>query len=220
VTVLPRPTRTSTYQTGSVWKSERATLDVDAYYIRFDNAYSATYDPATNNTVYFAAGNSITKGVEAESTVVLGGGLNVYINGTLGTAKYADTGLWVQNAPKDTETLGIDYHKGRVALGMFAKRVGKMFNDNGGTHEAVGIDPFTLANVFLNYTLSGSSRLGGSRIRFAVNNLFDDHNIVAVTPALKTTSVASPNDTLLLLPGRSVSVALTLDLSRATRTTP
>ena len=41
-----------------------------------------------------------TQGVEAESTILVGGGVAVYLNATNGSAKYTDTGLWAQNAPK------------------------------------------------------------------------------------------------------------------------
>jgi iron complex outermembrane receptor protein len=49
----------------------------------------------------------VTQGVEAESTILVGGGVAVYLNATRGTAKYTDTHLWVQNAPRDTETIGV-----------------------------------------------------------------------------------------------------------------
>jgi outer membrane receptor protein involved in Fe transport len=55
-----------------------------------------------------------------------------------------------------------------------------MFNDNGNIHEAVAIDPFSIANLFINYTLQGSSRLAQSRLRFAINNLTDNHAITGV----------------------------------------
>ena len=47
VKVLPNQVLTETFQAGSVWKGRRATLDVDAYRIHFDNDYSSTPDPVT-----------------------------------------------------------------------------------------------------------------------------------------------------------------------------
>ena len=58
-----------------------------------------------------------------------------------------------------------------------------MYNDNGDVHQAVPIDPFTIANLFVNYTVGGASKLSPTRIRFAVNNLTDKHSITGVTPA-------------------------------------
>jgi hypothetical protein len=37
-------------------------------------------------------------------------------------------------------------------------------------HEAFVIDPFNISNLFVNYSLKGSSSLSQSRIRLAINN--------------------------------------------------
>jgi iron complex outermembrane receptor protein len=217
VSILPKPTETKTFQTGSVWKANHVTLDVDTYYIHFDNAYSSAFDQTTGETAFFSNGTSITKGVEAETNILVGSGLAIYVNGTAGSAKYSDTGLWIDSAPRDTETIGVNYHDDHWAVGLFTKRIGRMFNDNGGTHEAVHIDPFTVANLFVNYTLGNAAHFSRSKIRFSVNNLFDSHSLVAVTPASTKTAVPAPGDTLILLPARSVAVTFTVAFSpRAT----
>ena len=159
VATTPKPILTDTVQFGSVWKSNRATLDVDFYHINFQNDYSSTTDPVTGETIYFLNGDSTTQGVEAESTILVGGGFAVYLNGTTGSAKYNDTKQWVQNAPSDTETIGLTFNRGSWNLGFFSKRVGKMYNDNGAIHQAVPIDPFNITNLFVNYPLGGSSKL-------------------------------------------------------------
>ncbi|MEB0284684.1 TonB-dependent receptor domain-containing protein, partial [Sphingomonas sp. 10B4] len=83
VTALPASIKSKTTQIGSVWKGDRFTLDVDAYRIKFDNAYSSSTD-ASGNTTFYANGSSVSQGVEAESTIVIGGGFNLYVNGTYG----------------------------------------------------------------------------------------------------------------------------------------
>jgi iron complex outermembrane receptor protein len=206
----PKPILTDTVQFGSVWKSRRATFDVDAFHINFQNDYSSTTDPATGEAVFFLTSDSTTKGVEVESTVLVGGGLAVYLNGTKGSARYNDTKQWVQNVPKDTETIGLTYNLGSWNLGFFSKRVGQMFNDNGALHEAVPIDPLNITNLFLNYTLRGTSRLSQSRIRVAVNNLTDSHSITAVTPASTKSNLPAAGDILTLMAGRSVTVSMTV----------
>ncbi len=213
VGVLPEPILSDTYQVGSVWKSHRATLDVDFYHILFQSDYTSTIDPVTSDTVYYKNGESITKGVEAESTILVGGGLAVYLNATKGTAKYTDTDLWVPNAPSDTETIGLTYNLGSWNVGFFNKRVGEMYNDNGSLHQAVPIDPFYITNLFFNYTVRGSSRLAASRIRLAVNNLQNSHAITAVTPASAKSNAAAPGDILTLMAGRSVAVSFTIGVS-------
>ena len=213
VAVLPRPTLTDTVQFGSVWKSSRATLDVDVYHIVYQNDYSSATDAITGDTNWYANGKATTKGFEAESTILVGGGLAVYLNGTAGSAKYDDTGLWAQNTPKDTETIGLTYNQGNWNFGLFNKRVGRLYNDNGDVHQAFTIDSFNITNLFFNYTLRGTSRLSQSRIRFAVNNLTDSHALTGVpTGGTATSTTANPNagDLLTVMPGRSVSVSFTV----------
>jgi iron complex outermembrane receptor protein len=213
VAIVPKPILTDTVQFGSVWKSNRATLDVDFYHINFQNNYTSTTDPVTGQTLYFLSSESVTKGVEAESTILAGGGFAVYLNGTASSAKYADTGLWVPNAPSDTETIGLTYNRGSWNVGLFNKRVGQMYNDNRSLHQAVAIDPFNITNLFVNYMLRGSSKFSETRIRFAVNNLTDSHAITGVTPASAKSNVPAPGDILTLMSGRSVSVSLTVGFS-------
>jgi iron complex outermembrane recepter protein len=216
VLTLPNPTKATTYQAGSVWKSSRLTLDVDVYNIHFENGYSSTFDPVTGEAVYFLAGTSVTKGVEAESSILLARGLSLYLSGTAGSAKYSSTGLWVANAPSDTEGLGLSENLGSWDVGFFGKRIGKMYNDNGGTNQAVAIDPFPITNLYVNYTLKNQSRFGSTRIKFTVDNLSNNQNIVGVTPASTKTSAPAPGDQLTILPGRSVSLTFTVGFSPRT----
>ena len=221
VGTLPEPILTDTMQIGSVWKSHRATLDLDYYHIKFQSDYSSTFDNATGDTLYFRNGESITQGVEAESTILVGRGLAVYLNATTGSAKYADSGLWVQNAPGETETLGLTYNLGSWNVGLFSKRVGRMYNDNGALHQAIPIDPFNITNLFFNYTVRGSSRLSHSRIRLAVNNLTDSHAITGVSAASAKANAASPGDILTLIAGRSVSMSFSVGVAgRGRQRTP
>jgi iron complex outermembrane recepter protein len=213
VGTLPRPILADTTQVGSVWKSRRATLDVDFYHITFQSDYSSTFDTTTGDTVYFLNGESVTRGVEAESTILIGAGVAVYLNATRGTARYTDSHLWVQNAPSDTETIGATYNLGNWNIGLFSKRVGQIWNDNGNAHQAVAVDPFNITNLFFNYTLRGSSRFSQSRIRLALNNLTNSHAITGITPASTASNVPAAGDILTLMAGRSASVSFTVGVS-------
>jgi len=221
VAVLPKPTSVKTYQIGSVVKFNRWTLDFDVYYSHFQNPYSSLIDATTGESYFYQTGPSNTKGVEAESNVLLGYGFSVYLNGTLGSAKYqegrnyANGGLWIANTPKNTEAIGLTYQRKNWDLGMFNKRVGTMYNDNGAINQAVTIDPFNVTNAFINYTVKGESFLRGTKIRFTVNNLFDQHNIVGVVPFSTKSNVPSPGDQLTLVPGRSVSLTMTFGYAPA-----
>jgi iron complex outermembrane receptor protein len=211
VTALPASIKSKTWQIGSVWKSDKFTFDIDAYHIKFDNAYSSFTDNNSGNTTFYSNGTSTAQGVEAEGNVLLGGGFNLYLNGTYGSNKFA-SGKWVQSAPSDTETMSLNYSRGGWDIGWLNKRVGTTYNDNGPVHEAVKIDPFTISNLFVNYTIKHPSpMIKQAKIQFGVNNLFDKHSIVGVNPASKTTSAPAPGDVLILLPARSISLALSAD---------
>ena len=213
VATLPKPIEADTTQVGTVWKSNRATLDVDYYHIGFQNDYSSTTD-AQGNTTYFAAGKATTKGVEAEATLSLGAGFFVYGNATKGSSMYDDLGQSLQNAPKDTETVGLTYSNGGWNVGFFSKRVGTMYNDNGSVHEAITIDPVTISNVFVNYTFRGNSLLSRSKLKFGINNLSNTHAITGVSPASSKSNLPAAGDVLTMVSGRSVSLAVTFDLTR------
>jgi len=88
-----------------------------------------------------------------------------------------------------------------------------MWQDNNAVHQTVAIDPFNITNVFVNYTLKGSSQLQNTRIRFAINNLTDNHAITGVTPASVNSNLPAAGDIVQLMSGRSVSVSVTIGYS-------
>ena len=233
VLVPPKPTLAKTYQTGTVLKHNRWTLDVDAYYIHFQNGFDSYLDPVSAESVFVATGPSNTKGIEAESNIVLGWGFSLYLNGTLDSAKYQtgqnipNGGLWLATTPKNIETLAFLWRHKNWDLGLTDKRVGTMYNDNGSlnyvingatipypVNQAITIDPFNIVNVYVNYTIKNQSWLRGSKLGLAVNNLADSHDFVGVTPAVAATSTVAfapnPGDQLNLLPGRSVMMTFTI----------
>jgi iron complex outermembrane receptor protein len=232
VLVPPKPTLARTYQTGSVLKYRRWTLDADAYYVHFQNAFDSYLDPVSAEQVFVATGPTNTKGLEAESNIIIGWGLSLYVNGSLGSAKYQEGsnfpngGLWVANTPKNVETISLLWRRKNWDIGLVDKRVGTLYNDNGTLNykidgasipypvdQVITISPFNLVNLFFNYTIKNQSWLRGSKIGLAINNLADSHNVVGITPAVAATAsalyVPNPGDLLNLLPGRSVIVSLT-----------
>jgi iron complex outermembrane receptor protein len=208
VAVTPKPTQTKTFQFGTVYKTNRFTIDADAYFIHAANAYASAPD-ANGEPVYYATADTHTKGFEVEGNVVIGKGFFLYGNGTLGSAKYADTNLWVATSPHDTQTVGLTYLKGNWDIGFFNKRIGQLYNDNGSNHQAIAIDPLNITNLFINYTIKQASYLRGTKFRVGINNLFDRHNIVGVSPASPNSNLPAPGDFLTLMAGRSISLAVT-----------
>jgi len=237
VAVTPKPTVADTFQGGSVVKLNNLSFDADVYYIHFQNAYS-NYTPSSGPdqgiTYYYANPASNTVGFEAEGNVYLTHGLSVFLNGTVGQAKYeaaaaqaatatspatdASPEAWVANTPRDTETEGVTYRDKQFDLGIFNKRVGSRWDDNGAYHQNVPYAPFQMTNLFFNYTLRHNTLFDQSKLRFSVNNLFDNHDVVNIGAANGVSGsgvlfTPDPADTLQLLPGRSVMVTFQVALS-------
>ena len=228
----PKPTLAKTYQAGSVLKLNRFTLDLDAYYIHFQNGYQSYIDPTTTEPVFVATGPSNTKGIEAESNVALGHGFSIYGNFTVGSAKYQKGAnypngeRWVANTPSNVEGISALWQHRNYDFGLTWKRVGTYYQDNGSlsykingisipfpVDEAYKIQPWNLVNFFVNYTVKTSSHFRGTKIQLAFNNLANSHSLVGITPGTAATATTpytqSPNDLLNLLPGRSISLTIT-----------
>jgi iron complex outermembrane receptor protein len=236
VAVTPKPIVANTYQGGTVVKLNRFSFDADFYYVHFLNSYSS-YTPSSGDnkglTFYYANPASNTLGFEAEGNIYLTHGLSLFLNGTVGQAKYesssgapatgttpavpATPSAWVANTPHDTETTGMTYHDKHLDIGMFNKRVGSRWDDNGSVHQAVPYDPFSVANFFFNYTLHNGSLFDQSKIKLSVNNVFDNHDVVLIGAANGATATSlftpSPLDTLQLLPGRSIMITFQFGVS-------
>lgn len=238
VAVTPPPTLATTYQAGSVLKLNRVSVDGDVYHIHFQNQYSSftpQSGPDAGFAFYYATPPSDTNGVEGEGNIAFGQGVSLFLNGTFGSAKYeaaaaqaatattpataASPAAWVALAPRDTATIGMTYQKHAWDAGFFNKYVGQRWEDDGAYHQTVPLDPFWMNNLFLNYTVRNGSRFDQSKLKLSVNNLFDNHNVVDISPANSVTAnlmqyTQSPSDTLELLPGRSVMITFQLGLSR------
>ena len=239
VGVTPPPTIATTYQGGTVLKLNRVSFDADAYHIHFVNQYSSytVSDQSSPNfgiTYYYATPPSNTNGVEGEGNIAFGGGVSLFLNGTLGEAKYesapaqAATGTtpamdaspvaWVAMTPRDTESIGLTYQSKGWDLGFMNKRVGTRWEDDGAYHQNVPLDGFWMNNLFLNYTIRRGSLFDHSKLKLSINNLFDNHNVADVAPNNPTTGslapyTPDPQDQLQLLPGRSVMVTFQFGFS-------
>jgi iron complex outermembrane receptor protein len=215
VGVLPKPTVAETYQTGTVYQGGRFMVGFDVFHTRFDNTYSSSLNRDTNLTDFFAVGPSISKGAEFETNTVIGGGFSAYLNASVLRARYADTDQLVQNSPKHTEALGLNFVRSALSVNIFYKHAASMFNDNGSVHEAIYIDPVSVTNLSVSYAVRNPAAFSKQlKIRFSINNLFDSHNIIGVSPASKNSSVPSPNDQVTLLAARSAALTFTFDLAR------
>jgi iron complex outermembrane recepter protein len=220
VLTTPKPTGVSTYQGGTVLKLKQLTLNLDAYYTKFQNAY--TVIPDSNNTNafdYVTAGDSVTTGFEGEANVYLTHGLSFYANGTAGKAHYVTTGLWVANTPSNTEAFGLTYNQKHFDFGIFDKRIGPMWNDltlstGAVANQVIPINPFSVTNVYFNYVVRNGSRWEATKFRLSVNNVLNQRGIVGDQQAATFASQAAAayvvgnGDLLTLLPGRSITLTI------------
>jgi iron complex outermembrane receptor protein len=238
VAQTPPPTIAATYQGGSIFKLNKFSMDADVFHIHFINQYSSftpTSGPDEGQYYYYATPPSDTNGFEAEGNLAVGAGVSLFLNGTLGEAKYeatsgqaatatsaaiaASPAVWVANTPHDTESIGLTYQSKGWDLGMFNKRVGSRWEDDGAYHQTVPLDPWWMSNLFLNYTIRNGSHFDNSKIKLSVNNLFDNHAVADITGEGNTVAAnaqlytPSTLDTLQLLPGRSVMVTFQLGFS-------
>ena len=210
----PKPTRAKTVQTGTVLNTERVTFSADIYYTKLDGTYTALPPDSFGNVGYVLTGNQTSKGVEAEANFAIGAGWSAYVNGTIGSLKY-DGGFWVAGAPRDTETVGVNYQRGPWAVSVSANRVGRNYNDaKDGTHQAFVIDPVVVTNLYANYTIEHPTSFTKQlKLQFAVNNVFNRHDIVAVAGPVAGSSSANPQpgDLLTVLPARSLQLTATVN---------
>ncbi|WP_446745619.1 TonB-dependent receptor [Silvibacterium acidisoli] len=231
VSQLPKPTQTTTYQAGTVLKTNRFTLDADVFRVKFQNNYISLAvanpnNPAYDNNEYYLGPDSITKGFEAETNVAVGYGFHVYANGTVNKATYTGTGvpsnLYVADTPSYTQSLAVTYQDHGFDVGVIEKRVGDHYNDNGSFHNQVYDPAFSNVNLMLNYTIRKHSFFDESKIGFSINNLFNDESILDVASSNGATAVngssyiattaASPLDQLSLTSGRSYMVTFRMGI--------
>jgi iron complex outermembrane receptor protein len=255
VATQPKQQKTTTYQTGTVLKLKRVTLDVAYFHVHFDSGYSSFTPLDTGEPVYYPTPPSVTQGVEAESNISLTHGLGIYLNASYDNAKYTGSavtyctpsakgctsttptittptpgGLWVASTPSDILTEGLTYQHSAWDAGLFNKTVGTQRLDDSGFHNESTISPFTLTNLFVNYTVHGNSRFNNTKLRLSFNNLLNEHNITGDSIATKVkantitangTSYADPfnanlavvpaaaTDAITILPGRSIMFSVT-----------
>jgi iron complex outermembrane receptor protein len=237
VAVTPKPTVATTFQGGTVLKIKHLSVDADFYHTHFDNPYSSfkitdVTSPDFGNSFYFASPASNTLGFEAEGNLYVAHGLSFNFNGTAGQAKYeasagqtlangtkvaATPAQWVAAAANYTVGAGVTYQDKNWDVGFFNKDIGPRWVDNGAVHQTTQLNSFWMNNVFLNYRLPMNSRFKESKIKLSINNLFNFHDVVGLSPGVGPTAavpyVQSGSDQLQLLPGRSVMVTFQMGLA-------
>ena len=111
------------------------------------------------------------------------------MSGTAGctstTPQYIETapsGLWVAQTPSDTEAEGVTYQHRAWDCGLFNKRVGTYYMDNGLVSQPGDDRSVQRDESVLNYTMRSGSRFDQTKFRLSFNNLFNQSNITGITP--------------------------------------
>ncbi len=203
------------YQIGSVWKTDRYTVDVDVYQIKFDNFYSTsgTYDTTTNTYPIINNGAVIYKGAEAEFTYVIGSGFSTYANASTNSAKRTldQTSIspsGTTGIPSNTEALGLFWQDKGWAIGLVGKRIGSQYITTNAPQGA-SLNPYYLTNAYVNYRLANiSPTLKAVTLRAGVNNIGDSQKTVGLS---QSGANPGPNDQLTLLPRRNYFVGVSAD---------
>lgn len=192
------PQQTVNYQSGLVWKNDRLTADIDAYYINFTNMIGSNTEPVgpggANETVYYNVGGVDYKGIETEATYLLGYGFSITGNGSINSAVNKQTKLWIANAPKFTSDAGFLYDQDGVFGSLLMKYVGPRFAAIGQTTDGnpnTHLPAYKYTDLNIGYKIAE-----GTKIQFSVNNIFDARTITEG-------SGSKTNPTYYYLPGRN-----------------
>lgn len=210
------PQETWSYQAGTTWQNQTLSASGDVYYIHFGNEIlSEKFGP---DTVFFNAGGTTYKGVEANATYYLGMGLSLYANGSINRAKVIENaetncatgnctgGLWVPNAPNATLAYGVIYNEYGIYASLLNKRVGHTYGDVGETQP---ISSYSTLNGALGYTFGDNvTWLKGGSIKLQFSNLLDKTPVIAL--AGYTAWLGTP--LYWTLPQRSFDVTLEVPL--------
>jgi iron complex outermembrane receptor protein len=219
---LPPPIQTKAYQVGTVYKTNRLSLDADAYIVRADNSVALI----TGTSSYYSSGSTTYSGLEAQATYDLGSGFTIYGNASKMSAIVDSTGYSAPLVPTDMEALGLFYRQYGWSVGATVKRIGTQYIDNSKvtTSNALGnewaqLDPIYLTGLYLNYEFNNLGSFAKSaRIRFGVDNVFDKIYLTSYTAASGSSDPNRPganlgtntlnNDTVTWSSGRFTSVSL------------
>ncbi len=165
------PQKTSNYQIGTSWQSRGLSISGDLYYIDFSNMVASRNVGV--NTIYFNQGAVDYYGVEAEATVPIGYGFNLYANGSGNRAVNRATGQPIANAPEATAAGGLIYSTQALYASLLDKWVGSRYGDVGLKQ---GLDPFNELDASVSFFVH-RQRLPHYVLRVQFNNLLDSRKI-------------------------------------------
>ena len=212
--IAVKPQISTNYQIGTVYRSDRFTGDIDAYYIDFKNyAFSGPADSTGDPTYYGTAAGAHYSGIEAQGTYYIGGGLSFYANGSVNKGKFKGSELDVPTVPNTTGALGLVFGTKSGLFGSFTQKfvgpwtvydtISNPDIAGGGTSRAAKSNSYSLGNLSVGYNLKTDSKLVRSvKVRLQVSNLFNK-KVQVLDGIGADPAVASTKDTFNVLPVRN-----------------
>ena len=198
------PQESWNYQIGTAVQLPYLTASADAYYIDFSNLIGSRV--VGGQTLFFNQGGVNYMGLETEDTYTIGGGVSLYANGSLNSAKDRRTHQWIANAPQATGALGVIYNRDGLYASLIGKWIGTRYGDVGQTQK---LSPFYTVDMSLGYDLVHlSDRLKDLSVRLQINNLTDVTKIIN----LAGYTVQDSTPLYWTQPGRSVFLSLSTTL--------
>lgn len=192
------PNETSTYQGGFIGKSNEFMWDVDYYTIDFSNLQTQLNVDANGNicaacsyTAYFDVGGAAYRGIEAEATVSLGGGLAFYGNYSTDQARELTYNTQVKGVPVYTSAAGLLYKSPRFDSSLIYKFIGMSYlNAYTGPASAANyndpnqqVQPYGLLDLDLTWRVGRNTTL-----QFNAYNLTDSTTYLSVYQTAQTSS--------------------------------
>lgn len=197
------PQQTVNYQAGIGYAHGPLSVSLDGYDIDFNNLIGKR--TIGHDTFFFNQGGVTYRGIEAEASLAIGGGLSVYANGSINSAKDKTTGFRIPETPSKTAAAGFLYSAHGFDASLIGKYIGSRFGDTG---ETIPIQGYTIATASVGYSFPAPVlQIQKIALRFTVDNLFDKQGIDDLFGY-------TPNNNLPIywtIPGRSYYLTATID---------
>jgi iron complex outermembrane receptor protein len=207
-----QPQQTTNYQFGTVYQSQRFTIDGDFYWIDFNNllnSFTGTSTASgavcpTNETCFENIAGATYKGVEGEATVEAMEHLFVFANGSYNLATNSRTGQQIAGAPLYTAAFGGIYKQHGWSISLLDKLVGDNWQIDaacvnasmtlpcGGISNSAAYNFFKLG-PYNELDLTGVYTIQRWRLEAGIYNLLNSQQLYKITPNSKAaTSLSNP----------------------------
>ncbi|MFT3782788.1 MAG: TonB-dependent receptor [Nibricoccus sp.] len=178
------PQTTMNYQVGTVYKNDRLNADFDVYQIDYKNFPRTTLDLTTGQNIVVMAKGAKMHGVEAEATYAIGGGLSLYVNGSINNAKYKESNLDLDMVAQKTAAVGLILDRSGLFGSIVDKYVGQSkiyasasgFNpDDASTLTTTGISKgYHMTDAAIGYGMKfDKGFIKNAKIKLEINNVLD-----------------------------------------------